>query len=101
MPEFIRKTGSCHAMKIAITTRVARVRIRAKIRSLEGERSEFMAQSSLGAQTHTAGLGLAKYVATGRESVPNRRQSADRCPKFSNPGSVGFGKAGDPDCCQE
>lgn len=41
-------------------------------------------------QRAPAGLGLAKYVATGRESVPNRRQSADRRPKFSNPGSTGF-----------
>lgn len=96
-------TGSCRGIKIAIT-RVARVRIRAKIRSPEGERSEFMAGGSAGRETHTActaGLGLAKYVATGRESVPNRRQSADRCPKFSNPGSAGLGRASDPERCQK
>lgn len=96
-------TEPCCGIKIAIT-RVARVRIRTKIRSPEGERSEFMAGGSAGRETHTAciaGLGFAKYVATGRESVPNRRQSTDRRPKFSNPGSAGLGRASDPECCQK
>lgn len=61
--------STCRGIKIA-TTGVARVRIRVKIHSPEGERSEFIAEGSLTQNTHihtyihcTAGLGLAKYVA--------------------------------------
>ena len=83
----VRSAGSCHGIKIAIT----RVKIRAKIRSLEGKRLEFMAEGFAQCEIQRALAGMrhfAKYIATGRESVPNRRQSADRRPKFSNPGST-------------
>jgi len=45
--------GVNRGIKIAIT-RIARVRIRARIRSLVGERLEFMAGGFTGRETHTA-----------------------------------------------